>query len=44
VTVRAATVDRLREALVSVAQRLEAALPDFMPISLGYGEHLKACP
>ena len=35
----AATVERLREALVSVAERLEAALPDFLPISLGYGEH-----
>jgi DNA-binding MarR family transcriptional regulator len=35
----AAVVDRLRAALVSVAERLDAALPDFMPISLGHGKH-----
>ena len=32
----AATVKRLREGLVSVAGQIEAALPDFMPITLGY--------
>ena len=32
----AATVERLREGLVSVAGQIEAALPDFMPITLGY--------
>jgi len=32
----AATVERLREGLVLVAGQIEAALPDFMPIALGY--------
>jgi hypothetical protein len=32
-------VDRLREALVSVAGRIEVALPDFMPIWSGFAKH-----
>ena len=39
----AAAVDRLRETLVSVAERIEAALPDFMPIKSGYAKHPEPC-
>lgn len=35
----AAAVDRLREVLVSVAEQIPAALPDFLPISSAYGRY-----